>query len=174
MFYTYLWLREDGTPYYVGKGKGNRGFTSKGHGVHRPISKDHIVLHPVESESEAFETEIALIWYYGRKDNGTGCLRNLTDGGEGTSGKPKESRERISKALKGNKHGLGHKHTAEVRAVISEARKGNQNGKCNKGRKRGRPWNFGTARSPEERRIRHREACIRSEAKKKIQQKTQK
>jgi hypothetical protein len=167
MYYTYLWLRENGTPYYVGKGKGNRAY-SRDH-RHKVPPKERIVIYPAESESDAFETEIALIWYYGRKDLGLGCLCNLTDGGEGTSGKSKESRKRISEALKGNKHGLGHRHTLETRMVISKARIGNQNGKCNKGRKRGRPWNFGIGYTKEERRIRHNEACKRSEAKKKTQ-----
>jgi len=82
MYYSYLWLREDRTPYYAGKGKGNRAFTSKDHGVHCPKEKERIVIYSAESEADAFETEIALIWYYGRKDLGTGCLRNLTNGGD--------------------------------------------------------------------------------------------
>lgn len=44
---------------------------------------ERIVIYPATSEREAFETEVIFIWYYGRKDIGTGCLRNLTDGGEG-------------------------------------------------------------------------------------------
>ena len=103
-FYTYLWLREDGTPYYAGKGHGYRAYT-----VHRNTNrkmkappKNSIVIYPAESEADAFETEIALIWYYGRKDLGTGCLRNLSDGGDGPAGRvcTDYERERISNTLK--------------------------------------------------------------------------
>ena len=105
MFYTYLWLREDRTPYYVGKGKENRAYVdhwTNGR-VRRVPSKELIVIYPAESEADAFETEIALIWYYGRKDLGLGCLRNLSDGGEGPSGTvaSKESLVRRSEAHKG-------------------------------------------------------------------------
>jgi|ERR1035437_1109198 hypothetical protein len=82
MYYTYLWLRENGTPYYVGKGSGVRAFTSWAHGVHKPADKERILVQEFESEKEAFEAEKFLIAYYGRLDLGTGCLRNLTDGGE--------------------------------------------------------------------------------------------
>jgi hypothetical protein len=85
MFYTYLWLRGDGTPYYVGKGSGKRAFTSGAHGVHRPKDTGRIILQEHSSEEDAFCAEIFLIAYYGRKDTGVGCLRNRTDGGEGLS-----------------------------------------------------------------------------------------
>lgn len=85
-FYTYLWLRENGIPYYIGKGYGQRAFTSKYHNVHRPTDISRIVVLSRNSEHEAFATEKELIRNWGRLDNGTGCLRNLTDGGEGTVG----------------------------------------------------------------------------------------
>ena len=47
-FYTYLWLRQDGTPYYVGKGKGRRGFRSQGHGVHCPPETSRIILQDLK------------------------------------------------------------------------------------------------------------------------------
>lgn len=85
MFYTYLWLRADGTPYYVGKGHGNRAFYSCPH--HRP-PKDRgcILLQEFPSETDAFEAEKFLIAYYGRKQRGDGHLINRTDGGEGPVG----------------------------------------------------------------------------------------
>jgi hypothetical protein len=45
---------------------------------------------------------IRLIAFYGRIDNGTGCLRNLTDGGEGVTGRiqPEEERRRRSEWIK--------------------------------------------------------------------------
>src|ERR1035441_2886696 len=81
-FYTYLWLREDGTPYYVGKGKGKRGFQSKDHGVHRPKNEECIIVQHHPTEEDAFFAEKFLIAAYGRADIATGRLRNLTDGGE--------------------------------------------------------------------------------------------
>ena len=38
------------------------------------------------NEADAFQLEILLIYQYGRIDLGTGCLRNLTNGGDGVSG----------------------------------------------------------------------------------------
>jgi hypothetical protein len=86
-YYTYLWLREDGTPYYVGKGKGKRAFTSQAHGVKCPTDPAFILVQPHPSEADAFAAEMFLISYYGRADQKQGCLRNRTDGGEGSSGR---------------------------------------------------------------------------------------
>jgi hypothetical protein len=81
-FYTYLWLREDGTPYYVGKGINHRGFTSEMHRLPCPSDVARILIQEHPSESEAYLAEIFLIAYYGRKDLSEGCLRNLTNGGD--------------------------------------------------------------------------------------------
>lgn len=78
-YYVYLYLRKEGTPYYVGKGCGVRAFR-KGCSANIKIVAIHLTEH------EAFILEKTLIAIYGRKDIGTGILRNMTDGGEGTSG----------------------------------------------------------------------------------------
>jgi hypothetical protein len=83
-FYTYLWLRKDGTPYYVGKGCGKRAWQSTPR--HRPPNDvSRILIQEFPSEKDAFTAERFLIAYYGRKDLRAGILINLTDGGEGLS-----------------------------------------------------------------------------------------
>ena len=125
-FYAYLWLREDGTPYYVGKGSGIRAYKyHKCHGNPPPLGR--IVFYITKDEAEAFEIEAVLIWYYGRKDLGTGCLRNLTNGGEGAHGHQvsPEARAVMGAAKLGNKIWLGRKHTPETlmkMQAIREAR----------------------------------------------------
>ena len=86
-YYTYAYLREDGTPYYIGKGKGRRIFDKENRtSCSVPKDKKRIIfLKQNLTEEQAFIHEIYMISVFGRKNNGTGILRNLTDGGEGFS-----------------------------------------------------------------------------------------
>ena len=84
-FYTYAYLREDGTPYYIGKGKDGRVY-HKSHNVNVPSKERILFLKQNLSEEDAIKHEIYMIYVFGRKDLGNGILRNMTSGGEGMSG----------------------------------------------------------------------------------------
>ena len=43
IFYIYAYLREDGTPYYIGKGKNNR-IRSKNHNINMPVDKTRMII----------------------------------------------------------------------------------------------------------------------------------
>lgn len=153
-FYVYLWLRHKNSkhgpklsPYYVGKGSGNRAFNPKQRRVKPPKDRSYIVFAQEGlTEQEAFDLERYYIALYGRKDLGTGILGNFTDGGEGVSGLrhsqesrnkmsraqkgkmvSQETRDKLSRASMGHQHFLGKSHTQEARAKISLANMGNQN-----------------------------------------------
>ena len=93
-YYTYAYLREDGTPYYIGKGKGNRAYVKHWRskvrgGYFTPPEKDRIlILKNNLTENEAYKHEIYMISILGRKDLDTGILRNMSDGGKGGKGVP--------------------------------------------------------------------------------------
>ena len=144
-FYTYLWFRENGTPYYVGKGSDTsyrrayerRQFKRK-HNVYCPESRKRVLIEHWESEERAFEIERYYIRLFGRKDNGTGILRNLTDGGEGCSGAKRSQHTRqlmrISKIGVSSGWLKGHSVSQETRDKIKAALSGRDCGA--QGRKR--------------------------------------
>jgi len=125
-FYVYAYLREDGTPYYIGKGSGKRCYLkSKDRTVNPPKNKNQIikVVNNIQ-EDMAFWYEKHLILFWGRNDIGTGILRNLTNGGEGMSGYivSNETRRKISESQKGEKHHLyGKSLSKETKEKMANA-----------------------------------------------------
>jgi hypothetical protein len=118
-YYTYAYLREDRTPYYIGKGKAGR-ITNNLHRIAVPKDKERIIyLKRNLTDEEARKHEIYMIAILGRKDLGTGILRNMTDGGEGCAGRrlSEETKKKISEGHKGKKF------TDEHRLKLSEAAK---------------------------------------------------
>ena len=172
-FYVYVLRRPDkedplcpgkGQPFYVGKGTGRRIEAHKWEAaslLHKPGRKSYKiniihylwknglkfkreVLAKELTEQEAFDLEINLILTYGCINKKNGCLANLTEGGDGASGRivsiearqkasksntgkvrSIETRKKLSDNKKGEKHPYYGQHLPEeTRKKISEANKG--------------------------------------------------
>ena len=120
--FVYCYLRaKDHTPYYIGIAKRSDRITAH-HTVNIPPDKRNIrILRSGLTHIEAQGWEMFYIAHYGRKDNGTGILRNQTDGGEtGGLGRiwTEEQRRARAELVK------GRTHTDEARAKMSANRSG--------------------------------------------------
>lgn len=126
IYYVYELQYPNGIPFYVGKGKGDRCYQHLNGGDNKNPYKHNVIKQIRKNNGEpvikiitnnlienvAFEIEIFLIAYYGRRDIETGILTNLDNGGTGCSGiipwnkgktgiYSKETLRKISKAGKG-------------------------------------------------------------------------
>lgn len=125
-FYVYLHVKEsDGTVFYVGKGTKHRWCISFSRSKHwKHTASKHgvickIVAHNLTTE-EALILEKKLITSYGRQDQKTGCLVNLTDGGDGVVNYvwTDEHRKKVAIAS------TGRRHTEEFKQLVSSIHKG--------------------------------------------------
>jgi hypothetical protein len=115
-FYVYAYLRSKdsktakaGTPYYIGKGSGQRAYFKNKRQIRPPVNDTLIIiLEGNLTEVGSLALERRIINWYGRKDLGTGILANLTDGGDGMSNPSLLTRQKIAKGQLGKKQSKEH------------------------------------------------------------------
>lgn len=141
MFYTYLHCKPDGTPFYVGKGRGRRAHLIAGiyrNSYHNNVVKKYgsahiqVFVFPCDSEEQALSDEVQQIAQMKREGY---ALTNLTGGGNGMREPSDETRKKMSDAGKRKGFPLearirhaealtGVPRTEEVKAKVSASLQG--------------------------------------------------
>lgn len=111
---VYAWC-ENNNPFYIGIGDSCRADSCNSRNPHTLYKRKKCeregtfslqILHTDLIWEQACEIECQLIEQYGRRDLGTGCLTNMTNGGEGA---------------------VGRKMSEKNKRLLSETRKGKNN-----------------------------------------------
>ena len=129
-FYVYIHKKPDGTPFYVGKGYERRAYRfSNRNQWHQNIvakyGKHNIIIEIINctSESQAFDLEKIYIKQFKEIDGYS--LVNMSDGGEGNTGRvfTAEHRQKISEASKGKPKSEAHKLALCGKTMTEKQRK---------------------------------------------------
>lgn len=132
MYYTYAYIREDKTPYYIGRGKHHKGFKyhrmSQKHTCGVPPQDRRIILKDNLSKQEAIKHEEYLIYLYGLISDDTGILRNYVRDSRGGSYEGRklseETKQKMSLAMK-KRWENGIYDTQEYKDKIAESNRQN-------------------------------------------------
>lgn len=143
-YYVYLHIKlTDGAPFYIGKGCSYRYNSKRDRNKwwHNTVNKygfDVIILESNLTNEEALKQEMYWIDRIGRRDLGNGPLVNLTNGGEGETGRIPHNKGitgviKFSDEINKKK---GKPQSQEHKDKISLLMKGNNYAKVNKGKKK--------------------------------------
>jgi hypothetical protein len=121
IYYIYFYLRRDGTPYYIGRGKKNRAYAKhiRRNGVDiKPKDRNNIKIVKINlTKEQSLYLEKKYIQKYGRKEFG-GILINIKQGGEDVSDWTPNMKDKMSKLF------IGKKLKQETKIKMSIAHKG--------------------------------------------------
>lgn len=126
-YYVYAYIRQDGTPYYIGKGTDRRAYAPHKKNIAVPKDRSRIVfLEKNLSEVGALALERRYIRWYGKKSDNTGILRNIGEGGEGHAGRipSEEQKRKQSVSMKLRLQLFPRIMSEETKKKISETKKG--------------------------------------------------